>query len=127
MGALHRLRSCRVAMAIFMGRPLGGGSGTGGGGVVFRISSDGSYTNLHSFPSYPKDGYSPVCALAQVSDGHFYGTTYGGGTKICGCGTIFRISPSGQYKTLYSFAAAGTGALVAGLVQGNDGNFYGTA
>ena len=60
------------------------------------------------------------------SDGNFYGTTYGGGTNICGCGTLFRISPSGQYKTLYSFSAIGPGEPEAGLVQGSDGNFYGT-
>jgi uncharacterized repeat protein (TIGR03803 family) len=50
----------------------------------------------------------------------------GGGTH--GDGTIFRISPSGVYTSLYSFGGVpkgGTGPE-AGLVQGSDGNFYGT-
>ena len=67
----------------------------------------------------------------QGSDGNFYGTTSQGGTSTnCydGCGTVFRISPSGSYTNLYSFAGSpNDGAQPqAGLVQGSDGNFYGT-
>ena len=44
-----------------------------------------------------------------------------------GCGTVFRISPSGSYTILYSFADSTDGAKpYAGLVQDIDGNFYGT-
>jgi uncharacterized repeat protein (TIGR03803 family) len=41
---------------------------------------------------------------------------------------VFRISPSGTYTTLYSFAGYPTDGShsVAGLVQGSDGSFYGT-
>ena len=65
----------------FYGTATRGGSGTGGGGVVFRISPGGSYTNLYSFPGYSHDGYSPIGALVQGSDGNFYGTTGSGGTN----------------------------------------------
>ena len=109
----------------FYGTTAGGGTNANVAGTVFRISPGGDCTTLYSFGGAP-DGSQPEAGLVLGSDGNFYGTTYGGGTNICGCGTIFRISPSGQYKSLYSFAAAGTGTLVAGLVQGSDGNFYGT-
>ncbi len=43
-------------------------------------------------------------------------------------GTVFRISPSGNYTNLYSFGnTAGDGFQpYAGLIQGIDGSFYGT-
>ena len=63
----------------------------------------------------------------QGTNGDFYGTTTGGGTNG-GWGTVFRISPSGTYTTLYSFGSSPTDGEkpYAGLLQGNDGNFYGT-
>ena len=87
-------------------------------------------TNLYSFGGYP-DGNFPVADLVQGTDGNFYGTTSGGGTSTnCfgGCGTVFRISASGSYTNLYSFAGPPNdgGNPVGGLVQGSDGNFYGT-
>jgi uncharacterized repeat protein (TIGR03803 family) len=97
-----------------------------GSGTVFRISPAGVYTNLYSFGSYPADGNSPGAGLVQGSDGNFYGTTFGGG--IYSSGTLFQISASGAYSNLYSFGgspADGDGPG-AGLVQGSDGNFYGT-
>jgi uncharacterized repeat protein (TIGR03803 family) len=80
--------------------------------------------------SPPTDGFCPQAGLVQGIDGNFYGTTeYGGTSTNCsgGCGTVFRISPSGSYTTIYSFAGAPDGANpTAALVQGGDGNFYGT-
>ena len=95
-------------------------------GTVFRISPSDSYTSLYSFGSSPTDGQNPQAGLVQGSDGNFYGTTLYGGTN--GNGTIFRISPSGSYTTLYFFAGYPIDGSYpqAGLVQGSDGNFYGT-
>jgi uncharacterized repeat protein (TIGR03803 family) len=102
--------------------------GNGNGGTVFRISPSGNETVLYSFGSAPNDGWYPVAGLVQGSDGNFYGTTEYGGTNFCGCGTVFRISPSGIYTQLYSFGSQPNDAQqpMAGLVQGSDGNFYGT-
>ena len=117
----------------FYGTTLfGGTNGLGGYGTVFRISPSGSYTTLYSFAGSPaNDGSYPQAVLVQNSDSNFYGTTIEGGTSAnCngGCGTVFRISPSGSYTTLYSFAGSPDDGAepYAGLVQGSDSNFYGT-
>jgi len=117
----------------FYGTTLfGGTNGLGGLGTVFRISPSGTYTTLYSFAGSPaNDGSYPQAGLVQGSDSNFYGTTIEGGTSAnCngGCGTVFRISPSGSYTTLYSFAGSPNDGSepYAGLVQGSDSNFYGT-
>jgi uncharacterized repeat protein (TIGR03803 family) len=106
----------------FYGTTSGSGSGPSGNGTVFRITANGSLSNLHSFVG--TDGANPSSGLVQGSDGNFYGTTYTGGN---GYGTVFRISPSGSLTTLWSFTNGLDGAnSYATLVQGGDGNFYGT-
>jgi uncharacterized repeat protein (TIGR03803 family) len=86
-------------------------------------------TNLFSFAGFPVNGDHPYCALIQDSNGNFYSTTEFGGTNSCNCGTVFRISPSGSFTSLYSFAGTPTDGADpwAALVWGNDGNFYSTA
>jgi uncharacterized repeat protein (TIGR03803 family) len=105
--------------------------GTSGNGIVFRINPGGSYTSLYSFAGYPTDGAYLIAGLLRASDGNFYGTTYQGGNNCSsyGCGTVFRISPAGSETVLYSFRSYpsdGYWPQYAGLVQGSDGNFYGT-
>jgi len=96
-----------------------------GCGTIFRISTGGTFTNLHSFTGSPNDGSKPLAGLVQGSDGNFYGTTASGGTN--NDGMAFRISPTGAYTKLHIFVDSPDGKLPeAGLVQGGDGNFYGT-
>ena len=96
-----------------------------GDGTVFRITSAGVLTTLHSFTGYPGDGQAPQGTLIQGSDGNYYGTTSAGGTY--GGGTLFQLTTAGVVTTLYSFGNGYEGAEVdAGVVQGSDGNFYGT-
>jgi uncharacterized repeat protein (TIGR03803 family) len=98
--------------------------GRNGNGTVFRISPGGVLTNLHSFGG--ADGAYPYAALVQGSDGNFYGTTSGSGSGPSGNGTVFRISPGGVLTNLHSFSGSDGANPSAGLVQGRDGNFYGT-
>ena len=95
-------------------------------GTVFKIDATGSLTTLHSFSGSPNDGANPIAGLIQGSDGNFYGTTGSGGAHFQG--TVFRITPTGTVTVLHSFSGhPNEGTLpFAGLVQGNDGNFYGT-
>jgi uncharacterized protein (TIGR03437 family) len=101
------------------------------GGTIFKITPGGALTTLYSFCSLAgcADGERPVGGLIQASDGNFYGTASEGG-GFNGAGTVFKITPSGVLTTLYSFcsqAGCTDGAFpVTGLIQGSDGNFYGT-
>jgi uncharacterized repeat protein (TIGR03803 family) len=97
--------------------------GTNGWGTVFKISTNGALTTLYSFGYI--DGANPQAGLTQGSDGNFYGTTAWGGTNG-GNGTVFKISTNGALTSLYSFTGGDDGASPNGLVQGSDGNFYGT-
>jgi len=99
--------------------------GTSGGGTLLRINTNGTPTTLYSFTG-GNDGASPYAGLVQGKDGNFYGTTFEGGTN--NAGTMFRISTNGALTSLYSFTRGNDGAWPqAGLVQGSDGSFYGTA
>jgi uncharacterized repeat protein (TIGR03803 family) len=101
--------------------------GTHGAGSVFKITPDGVETVLYSFVGGATDGSNPSSALVRGSDGNFYGTTQNGGS-ISNGGTVFRVTPSGVETTLYSFAGASSDANQpsVALIQGSDGNFYGT-
>jgi uncharacterized repeat protein (TIGR03803 family) len=68
----------------------------------------------------------------QASDGDLYGTTEEGGAyysgDIPGRGTIFKINPNtGAFTTLHSFNESDGGQPMGNLIQGTDGNIYGTA
>lgn len=98
-------------------------------GIVFALSpSTGTETILHSFAGTPSDGAGPGAVLLQGSDGNLYGTTLAGGSFKDG--TIYRIAPSGSAEVvLYSFGTGindGQDPDGSGLIQGSDGNFYGT-
>jgi uncharacterized repeat protein (TIGR03803 family) len=94
-------------------------------GTVFKITTGGTFTTLHSFSGNPVDGSQPFTGLIEGNDGNLYGTTYDGGAW--NAGTVFKITPSGVLTILYSFTGgADGGAPKAGLIEGKDGNLYGT-
>jgi uncharacterized repeat protein (TIGR03803 family) len=86
-----------------------------------------TFTTLLSFRE--TNGQYPNGSLLQGLDGNFYGTTYLGGAGF-GDGTVFEMTATGQLTTLYSFCAQQNctdGRYPSGgLVQGLNGNFYGT-
>jgi uncharacterized repeat protein (TIGR03803 family) len=104
--------------------------GTFGGGTVFQITPAGVLTALHSFDGY--DGEFPETPLVLASNGNFYGTTsMGGNAQQCpgfyaGCGSLFEITPTGTFTLLHVFNLEDGATPQAGLIQGTDGNFYGT-
>jgi len=113
------------------------GSGTEPGSV-FSLTPNGTggwtFTNLHTFSTI---GGGPAGELLRDSAGNLYGTTITGGSNpngTCvadGCGTIFKLSPSGggwTYTELYDFTGGPDGAApYSNLVMGDDGSLYGTA
>jgi uncharacterized repeat protein (TIGR03803 family) len=113
----------------FYGTTVSGGAY--GYGTVFKITPSGRLTTLHSFDN--TDGAFPQAGLVQGTDGNFYGTTLNGGAdSSCtlngfnGCGTVFKITPSGVLTTLHSFDNTDGAFPYAKLVQATDGKFYGT-
>ena len=115
----------------FYGTTVAGG--LNGTGTVFLISAAGTLTTLYQFGHQPTDGVSPYAGLVEGRDGNFYGTTGYGGTNYNSFyrldeGTVFRISPSGVLTTLWQFGSSPTDGQFpyAALVQGSDGDFYGT-
>jgi uncharacterized repeat protein (TIGR03803 family) len=108
----------------FYGTTSAGGANSDG--TVFMITPTGTETLLYSFGGTAADGTDPVASLIQASDGNFYSTTTNGGANSLG--TVFRITPLGVETVLYSFGTnANDGTYpFARLLQGSDGNLYGT-
>jgi uncharacterized repeat protein (TIGR03803 family) len=112
----------------------GGGSGSIliGSGVLFRLTPSRSISVLHSFNFLGTDGTSPQAGLIQDASGNLYGTTSRGGRyysaalDLFGPGTVFKISTNGMLVWSVPFDGTNGYAPRAGLVQGRDGNFYGT-
>jgi len=110
----------------FYGTTLEGG--TYNAGTVFKITPSGTLITLHTFCSQPNctDGHAPWGGLVQATDGNFYGTTEGSVGNVYG--TVFSITPNGILTTLHTFEGSPADGAVpyAALVQGADGNLYGT-
>jgi uncharacterized repeat protein (TIGR03803 family) len=108
----------------FYGTTIQGGV-NGNAGTIFSITAGGVLTTLYSFPDSCADGCYPRGGLVQGTDGDFYGTTYSGGG-------VFKMTPSGKFNVLYYFCSEGGDKCTDGeepeaaLIQGTDGNFYGT-
>jgi uncharacterized repeat protein (TIGR03803 family) len=104
-----------------------------GCGTVFKITPAGTFTPIHSF-CYPscgeEQGATPYAGLIQAADGVFYGTTLRGGDSSCtesglGCGTIFKVTRSGDFTNLHTFVGNDGSNPNGGLIQATNGNFYG--
>jgi streptogramin lyase len=99
-----------------------------GYGVLYRINKDGSgFQILHKNCS--QTGCTDGGAISPIAapDGNLYGAGFGGGTGgTCGCGIIYRVTPStGAYKIVFNFNSATTGTAPSQLVLASDGSFWG--
>jgi uncharacterized repeat protein (TIGR03803 family) len=93
-------------------------------GTIYKITS-GGFTLLHDFDN--TDGCVPTGALVLGTDGNLYGATDIGGTGTgSGAGVIFQSTPSGTVTVLHDFGGGPDANPTSPLVQGGDGNFYGT-
>ena len=110
---------------------------TTGCGTVFKLTPIGEETVLHSFLGDP-DGSYLAAGVLRDSGGNLYGTSYFGGT-LCGkvgCGTVFKVTPSGREIVLHRFRFPNPAAPpklrrrdgahpLSGLVADAAGNLYG--
>lgn len=84
-------------------------------GVFFRITPDGTFTNLLNLNGAAND----PSTLILASDGNFYGASEG-------ASSLFKITPTGALTTLYTFDGVDGSEPRSALLQASDGNFYGT-
>jgi uncharacterized repeat protein (TIGR03803 family) len=103
-----------------------------GCGTVFKITRAGRKSTLYEFQG-GNDGISPAEGdLVLDASGNIYGTTVRGGGTACagpppGCGTVFKVSPSGQETVLYRFQNGSDSAFPeGGVVLDGKGGLYGT-
>jgi uncharacterized repeat protein (TIGR03803 family) len=117
----------------FYGSTNAGGQGNlAGHGTVYQMTSTGSLTSLYSFclDTACADGKAPQAPILGT-DGNLYGTTNLGGANGAK-GTIYEVTPAGQFTTLYSFTSTNgnytKGSFPNGaLLLHTNGTFYGIA
>jgi len=96
-------------------------------GTIYEAIPNTRVQPLHSFDG--SDGRYPWAGLTLATDGNFFGVTPTGGTNNnCSnsCGTIFKIAPGGKFTTIHDFDGTDGSGAYASLIQGLDGDFYGT-
>ena len=94
--------------------------------VTANVASAQIFQTLLSFNG-TTGGFPEYTTLVQGTDGHLYGTTWGGGK---GFGNVFKITGTGTATNIYNFCPQ-TGCPdgsfpYGGVVQSLDGNLYGT-
>jgi uncharacterized repeat protein (TIGR03803 family) len=104
--------------------------GSGSSGTIFKLTRGGVLKTLYNFSCNQNTctGNTPT-GLIVGTNGILYGTTYtGGGSSNCpsGCGTVFQITQQGTLTILHNFASTDGADPAAGVIEGIDGNFYGT-
>jgi len=109
------------------------------GGLIYRATVDG--TSIDTLVQIDRSqAMQPIAGLTLASDGQFYGTTrFGSIDEASTTGTVYRLSPTGDFAVIYRFAAATSsnadfnpintdGAYPEGeLIEGQDGLLYGVA
>jgi uncharacterized repeat protein (TIGR03803 family) len=108
----------------------GGGCNGAGCGTVFKIDAARRESVVYAFTG-SADGCVPYGGVVRDRQGNLYGTTTECGSPDCAmgylCGIAFKIDPQGQETILYRFTnAAGGQGPDDSLLQGSDGDFYGT-
>ncbi|MGZ4963433.1 MAG: choice-of-anchor tandem repeat GloVer-containing protein, partial [Limisphaerales bacterium] len=84
-------------------------------GTVYRMTPSGEISVVASLGSFGSDGV-PQTPVVQANDGSLYGTTPH---------SVFKLAPDGSYTKLVSLMGPNGSQCEGGLVQGNDGAFYG--
>jgi uncharacterized repeat protein (TIGR03803 family) len=103
---------------------IGGTSGSGANGTIYKIDPSGNETILHNF--IKPEGINSYSGLVLDKGGSLYGTNSVGGVRY---GTVFKLYPGGKLQLLHRFesglAADGTNPY-SGVTMDAQGNLYGT-
>jgi len=124
------------------GGPYGG---TDGSGMIWEITSNSNYIDLHDFGGTTTnangttgpDGASPFGGITLDGAGNLYGQTTYGGPYRYGTGIIFVLTKAHNYIDLHDFGSTTVNAdgtvgpdgenPNSGVTFDNAGNLYGTA
>jgi uncharacterized repeat protein (TIGR03803 family) len=100
--------------------------GAYGFGTVFEVDTAGKESVIYSFTGKGHDGRYPAAGLLLDNNGNLYGTTQDGGEA--NFGTAFKIATDGAETVLHSFKGYPKDGEypIAGLIQDDAGNLYGT-
>ena len=116
-----------------IGVALSGESTTGSSGNVFRLKRSATTGNWsisfwHNFTnSAPDYDGSPAGNVILGSDENFYGTSEAGGSPLFNDGAVYKLDRTTHTLTnVYTFPLTGYFQPHAAVVQGTDGNFYGS-
>jgi uncharacterized repeat protein (TIGR03803 family) len=122
--SLRALPQVRFSNGTFYGTVFGGFNGDLDHGSVYQLGPTGSLTTLYQFQGLTQDDANPTI-LIGAADGNLYGAT---SPRAVGDlnGMIFKLTPTGTFTPLFRFVD-GKGTHAISLIQGTDGNFYGTA
>jgi uncharacterized repeat protein (TIGR03803 family) len=108
----------------FYGVTISGG--TYNNGTIFKLTPSGDYSIIYSLNYSNGDGEGPSSALIQATNGLLYGVT--GSVNSGNYGTIYSVSTTGTFTTLYSFTDGPDGDNPeAPLIQNTNGLLYGSA
>jgi uncharacterized repeat protein (TIGR03803 family) len=92
-------------------------------GTVFKITTNGVFSLLHTF-LFSAASQTGASGALVVSGGNLYGTTqYGGAYSE---GAIFQLTTNGTLSILYSFDYWTGHVPLNGIIQANNGCLYGT-
>jgi len=94
-----------------------------GCGIIYKVDAAGKETILHRFTG-GSDGGIPPSDLTEGPGGKLYGTTFRGGSG--GCGVVYEIGLTGDFKVLYRFSCSSGWGPNAGVAFDENGNLYGT-
>ena len=134
----HQPRQSRLTLLAAVASFLLGFQAVSAAGPVILYSFSAANFTIAP-PVTNSDGVAPASRLVLGGDGYLYGTTRHGGAY--GAGSIFRMTVTGNLSNLYSFQPSfqavtnnfgGTNYETNydlwpnDLVQGTNGNFYGT-
>lgn len=115
MGSLVRANDGNFYGTTYLG-------GSGGIGVIFRISQGGTFSVVRHLKG-PDGGYNRG-SLTLGNDGNLYGLGYNGGAT--GGGTLFRLNPVTNAYTVMRNLSGADGLFPNGsLVKDSNGTFYG--